>query len=322
MSIRKFSLALLTIFALSAHAADWPGTKPIKLVVPFPAGGGADIIARTIAPELSKNIGQKIIIENRTGAGGSLGTELALREKADGQTLIYVTNGTLCTNPALYPKVGYDVIRDIKPVARLTDITLVMAVNPKRIKADNVNEFLKLAKNTDIPMTFSSAGNGTTSHLAGVLLSRLIAVNFEHIPSRGGAASMTDLLAGRIDFTIDVAPNVLPHVQSARLTALGLGSARKEDSSNPIKPLSEQGIDGYELFAWDGIAVKAGTPEPIVKALSEAIQKTLSDDKVQQLLKARGAQPIFCTPTEFSDFVQSEQKKWTDLVKTSRTSLD
>ena len=314
MSIRKFSLALLTFFALSAQAADWPGTKPIKLVVPFPAGGGADIIARTIAPELAKNIGQKIIIENRSGAGGSLGTELALREKADGQTLIYVTNGTLCTNPALYPKVGYDVLRDIKPVARLTDITLV--------KADNVNEFLKLAKNTDMPMTFSSAGNGTTSHLAGVLLSRLTAVNFEHIPYRGGAASMTDLLAGRIDFTIDVAPNVLPHVQSARLTALGLGSARKEDSSNPIKPLSEQGIDGYELFAWDGIAVKAGTPEPIVKALSEAIQKTLSDDKVQQSLKARGAQPIFCTPTEFSDFVQSEQKKWTDLVKTSRTSLD
>ena len=314
MSIRKFSLALLTFFALSAQAADWPGTKPIKLVVPFPAGGGADIIAHTIAPELAKNIGQKIIIENRSGAGGSLGTELALREKADGQTLIYVTNGTLCTNPALYPKVGYDVLRDIKPVARLTDITLV--------KADNVNEFLKLAKNTDMPMTFSSAGNGTTSHLAGVLLSRLTAVNFEHIPYRGGAASMTDLLAGRIDFTIDVAPNVLPHVQSARLTALGLGSARKEDSSNPIKPLSEQGIDGYELFAWDGIAVKAGTPEPIVKALSEAIQKTLSDDKVQQSLKARGAQPIFCTPTEFSDFVQSEQKKWTDLVKTSRTSLD
>lgn len=133
---------------------------------------------------------------------------------------------------------------------------------------------------------------------------------------------MTDLLAGRIDFTIDVAPNVFPHVQSARLKALGLGSARQEDSFRFLKPLSVQGIEGYELFAWDGIAVKAGTPEPIVKALSEAIQKTLSDDKVQQLLKARGAQPVLSTPTQFSDFVRSEQKKWTELVKTSRTSLD
>ncbi len=322
MSIRNFSLALLAVCAFGAHAADWPGAKPIKLVVPFPAGGGADIIARTIAPELAKNIGQKIIIENRSGAGGSLGTELALREKADGQTLIYVTNGTLGTNPALYSKVGYDVSRDIEPVARLTDITLVMAANPKRVKAKDLSEFLNLAQNASKPLTFSSAGNGTTSHLAGVLFSQKTGIAFEHIPYRGGAASMTDVLAGRIDFTIDVAPNVLPYVESARLVALGLGSARPKDLADQIKPLSVQGVDGYELFAWDGIAVKKGTPEHIVKALSDAVQKTLSNDKVRQALIMRGARPVLGTPEEFSEFVQKEQKKWADLVKSSRTSLD
>ena len=259
-SIRILSLAFYLCASSFAQASDWPAGKPIKLVVPFPAGGGADIIARTISNKLSGNLGQKIIIENRAGAGGSLGTEAALREKADGRTLIYVTNGTLGTNPALYTNVGYDVQKDIEPVARLTEITLVMAVNPKEEK-----NFLKIfPRSSSKPLTYSSAGNGTTSHLAGVLLGQMTDLPFEHIPYRGGAASMTDVLAGRIDFTIDVAPNVLSHVKAQRLTALGLGSPSSELSST-IKPISQEGVSGYELFAWDGIAVKKGTPEAIVR---------------------------------------------------------
>lgn len=322
MSIRSLSLALLLSCSLSASATQWNPQKPLKLVVPFPAGGGADTIARTVVDELGKNLGQKIIIENRAGAGGSLGTQLALKEKSDGQTLIYVTNGTLGTNPALYPNVGYNVSTDIEPVARLTDITLVMAVNPKRIKATTLKDFLELARKQPSPMTFSSAGNGTTSHLAGVLLGEKTGIAFEHIPYRGGAASMTDMLAGRIDFTIDVAPNVLPHIESGRLLALGLGSRPNTDISYPVAPISQAGVDGYELFAWDGIAVKKGTPEPIVKAISEAIQKTLANDRVRQNLIARGARPVMSAPAQFADFVKNEQKKWGGLVKSSRTSLD
>lgn len=322
MSIRSLSLALLLSCSLSASAAQWNPQKPLKLVVPFPAGGGADTIARTVVDELGKNLGQKIIIENRAGAGGSLGTQLALKEKADGQTLIYVTNGTLGTNPALYPNVGYNVSTDIEPVARLTDITLVMAVNPKRVKATTLKDFLEQASKQPSPMTFSSAGNGTTSHLAGVLLGEKTGIAFEHIPYRGGAASMTDMLAGRIDFTIDVAPNVLPHIESGRLLALGLGSRPNTDISYPAAPISQTEVDGYELFAWDGIAVKKGTPESIVKAISEAVQKTLANDKVRQNLIARGARPVMSTPTQFADFVKNEQKKWGELVKSSRTSLD
>ena len=315
-SIRILSLAFYLCASSFAQASDWPAGKPIKLVVPFPAGGGADIIARTISNKLSENLGQKIIIENRAGAGGSLGTEAALREKADGRTLIYVTNGTLGTNPALYTNVGYDVQKDIEPVARLTEITLVMAVNPKRIPVKNLKDFLQYARSNSKPLTYSSAGNGTTSHLG-----QMTDLPFEHIPYRGGAASMTDVLAGRIDFTIDVAPNVLSHVKAQRLTALGLGSPSSELSST-IKPISQEGVSGYELFAWDGIAVKKGTPEAIVKKLAQAIQKTLTDKEVQDNLIARGARPVMSTPEDFSQFVASEEKKWGELVKSSRTSLD
>ena len=287
-SIRILSLAFCLCTSSFAQASEWPAGKPIKLVVPFPAGGGADIIARTISNKLSENLGQKIIIENRAGAGGSLGTEAALREKANGRTLIYVTNGTLGTNPALYTNVGYDVQKDIEPVARLTEITLVMAVNPKRIPVKNLKDFLQYARSNSKPLTYSSAGNGTTSHLASVLLSQMTELPFEHIPYRGGAASMTDT----------------------------------SDLSSTIKPISEEGVSGYELFAWDGIAVKKGTPEAIVKKLAQAIQKTLTDKKVQEALIARGARPILSTPEEFTQFVASEEKKWGELVKSSRTSLD
>lgn len=315
------SLVLLFI-PLSSAANDWPGNKPLTLVVPFPAGGGADIIARTISDELSKNIGQKIIIENRAGAGGSLGTELALREKADGRTLIYVTNGTLATNTALYPKVGYNVEKDIEPVARLTEITLVMAINPKRIPVTNLSDFLTWAQTQSTPLTYSSAGNGTSSHLAGVLFGQISQVPIEHIPYRGGAASITDVLAGRIDFTIDVAPNVLPHVQAHRLLALGSGSKSFDSDHLNIRTLSEEGLQGYELFAWDGIAVKKGTPESIVKALSVAINKTLSNQKIQKALQIRGAKPVQSTPEDFAHFVVLERKKWSELVKNSKTTLD
>lgn len=317
-----FSLALSLSVPLYAGDIAWPGNKPLKLIVPFPAGGGADIIARTVSEELSKNIGQKIIVENRAGAGGSLGTQWALREKNDGNTLIYVTNGTLCTNSALYPKVGYDVNHDIEPVARLTDITLVMAVNPKRVAVKSFSEFLDQAAKSTERFTFSSAGNGTTSHLAGVLLGQQTGIAFEHIPYRGGAASMTDLLAGRIDFTIDVAPNVLPHVEASRLLALGSGSKSIKGAELTIEPLKKQGLKDYELFAWDGIAVKKGTPKVIVKKLSEAIEKTLANERVRQSLLARGAEPVKSSPEEFARFLQSEQKKWAELVKNSQTSLD
>ena len=314
--------AIILTTSFASYATSSSDKKPYKLVVPFPAGGGADIIARTISDELARNLGQKIIVENRAGAGGSLGTEWALREKADGRTLIYVTNGTLCVNPVLYPKIGYDVNRDIEPVSRLTDIALVMAINPQKLPVRNLGDFLAYAQKSATALTFSSAGNGTSSHLAGVLLSQLTNVPFEHIPYRGGAASITDVLAGRIDFTIDVAPNVWPHVQAGRLLALGTGSKFNSNSLHSLKTIEEQGVKGYELFAWDGIAVKKGTPENVVKIIDAAIQKTLANKEVRERLLSRGANPVRATPEEFNTFVQSEQNKWRNIVKSSKTTLN
>lgn len=321
---RKFLFVLFLPFCIAqSFAADqWPAGKPIRLIVPFPAGGGADTIIRTISDELSRNIGQKIIIENRPGAGGCLGTEYALKGKADGRTLLYVTNGTLGINPALYPKIGYDALNDIEPVARLTEISLIMAVNPQRHDVKSLKDFLSSARASATAWTYASAGNGTSSHLAGVMLSEISGINFRHIPYRGGAASMLDVLAGRVDFVIEVSPNILTHIQAGKLRALGRSSAAADKATQNIPAMSSSGLQGYELSAWDGIAVKKGTPVEIVQALNRAVEQTLQNPKVRNALIARGAMPVKANSEEFSKFIVSEHQKWRQLVKKSRTSLD
>ena len=299
----------------------WPQAKEIRLVVPFPAGGGGDTLARVIAPELSARLGQTIIIENLAGAGGSLGTEQVARGKSDGYTLLYVTNGTMGTNPALYPNVGYDPLKDFAPVGQMTEIAMVMSVNPTRHKETKLSDFLDKARKSNTPYTFSSAGNGTTSHLAGVMLSNLTGIAFQHIPYRGGAASMTDMLGGRIDFTIDVAPNTLRHVDAKKLTALGSGSNQPLKSHPDIKPI-QQTVPGFELFAWDGLVVKNGTDPEIIKKLNAALQDALKSESVKAAYFARGAEVVESTPDGFRVFMQSEAKKWADLVRSSKTKLD
>lgn len=322
-----FSSFLCTGFALfcsnvtSAAPQEWPFAKEIRLVVPFPAGGGADTLARILAPELSKNLGQTIIIENISGAGGSLGTEHVIREKSDGYTLLYVTNGTLGTNPALYPNISYRPTQDFSAIGRITQITLVMSTNPKRHQETSLVEFLEHARKSPTPYTFSSSGNGTTSHLAGVLLSSLTGIDFQHIPYRGGAASMTDVLGGRIDFTIDVAPNTLNHVEAGKLTALGVSSRHPLATHPNIRPINET-VDNFELFAWDGLVVKSGTDPKIVKQLSQALQKSLKNEKIRASYEARGAQVVESQPEEFQFFIKTESKKWADLVRSSNTKID
>ena len=297
-------------------ASPWPTQKKIRLIVPFPAGGGADAIARIVAPALAEELGQSIYIDNRAGAAGSLGTQTALREKADGYTLIYVTNGTLITNPSLYAQVDYK-LDDFMPVARLTDLPLVLAVRKQPDAPTSVEEFLTRAKKSDTSLRYGSAGIGTTSHFAAVMLSECTGLTFEHIPYRGGFASMTDLLAGRIDFTIDVATNTMPHVKAGALIALGLSTQCKNPEMNNIAMLGQQ-LPGYQLSAWDGIAVKAGTSPIIVKQLSEAINRTLERPEVVEALTLRGAELVKSSPESFKDFIESEKPRWDHLVESAK----
>lgn len=319
--LKKIFLAILCSALSGAALAGsnaWPAEKKIRFVVPFPAGGGADIIARLIAPALSRELGQTIYIDNRSGAGGSLGTQAALKEPADGYTLIYVTNGTLATNLALYPNVGYEPLRDMRPVSRLTHLPLLLVT--KHDCAD-LKTFLSRAKTDSPAWTFSSAGNGTTSHLAGVYLSKLTGIGFEHIPYRGGAASITDVLAARIDFTIDVAPNTLAHVKAGALKSLGISSRQRLDSAPDVAAIADT-VPGYELYAWDGIAVKSGTDEFIVEKLRKAVEKILADPQMVQALAQRGAQVADNRTQRFEDFVQSEQQKWRSLVQEAQARRD
>lgn len=312
--------AMIGLFLSSSAAANtntpWPTEKKIRLVVPFPAGGGADAIARVIAPALAEELGQSIYVDNRAGAAGSLGTQTALREKVDGYTLIYVTNGTLITNPALYPQVDYK-LNDFIPVARLTDLPLVLAVKNQPDAPDSVEKFLEKARKSQLALRYGSAGIGTTSHFAAVMLAECTGLRFEHIPYRGGFASMTDLLAGRIDFTIDVATNTMPHVKAGTLIALGLSTQCKNPEMSTIATLG-QTLENYQLSAWDGIALKAGTDPAVVQKLSEAINRTLDRPEIIKALTQRGAELVKSTPESFKTFIESEKPRWDHLVQSAK----
>ena len=310
-------IGLFLSFSASADTdSAWPTQKKIRLVVPFPAGGGADAIARVIAPALAEELGQSVYVDNRAGAAGSLGTQTALREKADGYTLIYVTNGTLITNPTLYPQVDYK-LNDFIPVARLTDLPLVLAVKNQPDAPDSVDKFLEKAQKSPSALRYGSAGIGTTSHFAAVMLAECTGLCFEHIPYRGGFASMTDLLAGRIDFTIDVATNTMPHVKAGTLIALGLSTQCKNPEMSAI-PTLDQTVNDYQLSAWDGIALKAGTDPSVVKKLSEAINRALAQPEVIEALTLRGAELVKSTPESFKTFIESEKPRWDHLVESAK----
>jgi tripartite-type tricarboxylate transporter receptor subunit TctC len=289
--------------------------------VPFPAGGGADILARTVMPKVGQQLGQPIVIDNRQGAGGNVGTELAARAAPDGYTLLYGTNGTLGINLALYSGLRFDPLRDFTPVAALTRIAAMLFVNPE-LPVRSVAELIGYAKANPGKLNFASAGNGTTSHLAGELLRKSAGIDIVHVPYRGGALAAADVVGGQVQMMIDVMPNAYPLVKGGKVRGLAVTTARRFPTAMDYPTMDEAGVQGYEISAWDGVLAPAGTPRAIVERLNAAIRQALDDPDVRDALLARGAQPTPGTPEEFAQQIAASAQKWSRLVRESGAKID
>ena len=320
---RCFGAALLIALAMvlpRTAAADYPD-QPIRLVVPFPAGGGADTLARIIMPRVGQNLGQPIVVDNRSGAGGNVGSELVARAAPDGYTLLYGTNGTLAINPTLYGNLRFDPVKDFAPVSPMTLIAAMLIVNPN-LPVQSVAELIRYAKAHPGKVNFASAGNGTTSHLAGELFKTMAGIDIVHIPYRGGALAAVDVVGGQVQMMIDVMPNAYPLAKGGKVRGLAVTTARRFPAAPEYPTIEESGLPGFEVSAWDGVLAPAGTSLAIIERLNAAIRKALDDPDVRDVLLAHGAQPVPATPDEFARRIAAGAQKWSKLVRESGAKID
>jgi tripartite-type tricarboxylate transporter receptor subunit TctC len=306
--------------SFSAAAAEYPD-RPVRLVVPFPAGGGADTLARIIMPRVAQALGAPIVIDNRPGAGGNVGAEIVAHAAPDGYTLLYGTNGTHAINSTLYANLRFDPVRDFAPISRMTVIAAMLVVYPE-FPANSVEELIQYAKVHPGTLNFASAGNGTTSHLAGELFRTMAGIDIVHIPYRGGALAMTDVVGGQVQMMIDVMPNAYPLVQSGKVRGLAVTTARRFPAAAEFPTMAESGIPGYEVSAWDAIFAPAGTPVQIIDRVNAAIRRALEDPEVAESLLKHGAQAIPGTPNELARHVAAETDKWAKVVRKSGAKID
>lgn len=304
--------ASLLFAAASAHAA-YPD-HPIRWVVPFPAGGAMDNIARTLGEEMSRTLGQAIVVENRPGAGGNIGAEMVARAPADGYTLIIVANG-MAVNPALYGKLSYDPVKDFAPVSLLAVVPNVLVANKAKNPARTVADVIAAAKAKPGKYTYASAGNGTSIHLAGELFTSMAHVDLLHIPYKGSGPAMTDLLGGQVDYMFDSITSAKPHIDSGKLTPIAVTTSKRSSALPNVPTMAEAGVPGYELSPWFAAFVPARTPQPVVDTLNKAMVEALKKPAVQQRLAGIGAEPIGSTPAQLKEHLARETAKWGALIR-------
>jgi tripartite-type tricarboxylate transporter receptor subunit TctC len=318
---RLLATAVLLPVASAARASGEFPDKPVRLVVPFPPGGGADNLARAIMPKVSLALGKPIIIDNKPGAGGNVGAEIVAGSAPDGYTLLYGTNGTHSINQSLYRNLRFDPIRDFAPVSRMTEIAAMLVVNPQ-LPVMTTTQLIRYATANPGKVNFASAGNGTTSHLSGELFRTMTGIDIVHIPYRGGAAAVADLVSGQVQMMIDVMPNVYPLAKDGRIRGIAVSTAVRFPGAPELPTISESGVAGFESSAWDGVLAPAGTPEAIVNRLNAAIRTALADPELIETLKSRGARPVAGTPQGFAQHIVESTKKWAVVVKASGARID
>ncbi len=308
-----------------AQAAAWP-SKPVRTVVPFPPGGTTDILARAVAPELSKAFGQSFIVENRAGAGGNLGAEQVAKSAADGHTLLMGTVGTHGINRALYDKLPYDPIKDFAPVTLVAAVPNVMVVNADKAKAagiQTVQDFIRHAKARPGRLNMASSGNGTSIHLAGELFKSMTGTFMVHFPYRGSSPALLDLIAGNMDVMFDNLPSSMAHIRSGKLKALAVTSSQRSSALPDVPTIEEAaGLKGFEASSWFGLLAPAGTSADIVARIQREVARSLTDPSVKEKLQAQGAIPSGNTPQEFARLIDAEHAKWAQVVKVSGAKVD
>jgi tripartite-type tricarboxylate transporter receptor subunit TctC len=287
--------------------------KVIRLISPFAPGGGASTVARMIGPELTEAWGQAVVVDNRPGAGGSIGTELAARAPADGYTLLMATASTIVINP-LVGKVPFDPIRDFTPIAHTTTVPLVLVVHPS-LPAKSVKELISRAQAPNAELNFASSGEGTTSHLAAELFKNMADVQMVHVPYKGGGQAIIDLLAGHVQTGFVNILEALPQINAGRLRALAVSTSKRSPVAPNIPTVAEAGVPGYEVIQWSGVLGPAGLPKDVTAKLNAEIMRILSKREMRQRLTDAGADPGSGSPEQFGALIRSEISKWSKVVK-------
>jgi tripartite-type tricarboxylate transporter receptor subunit TctC len=317
---RSFLAACAAVlFSGLAVAQDYP-VRPVKIVVPFPAGGSNDIIARIFAQKLAERSGQTFIVENRGGAGGNIGAESVANAEADGYTLLLTAPPPLTINASLYKKLPFDPAKAFAPVALIASVPIVLVVNPS-VQAKNVGELIALAKAKPGTLNFGSSGIGSTNHLAGELLRSMAGIDIVHVPYRGAAPAMNDLLAGQIPFMFDNMPAVLPQVQGKAINAIAVAGAKRTEALPDVPTVAET-LPGFEASSWFGLVAPAKTPAPVRAKLSGELETILKMPDVKKRLAELGAEPGTVFGDAFGQFMTDETAKWGKLVKASGATVD
>ena len=314
------AFAPLPVLAQSA----WP-SRPVRIVVPFAPAGTTDILARALAPELSRAFGQPFILENKPGAGGNLGADLVAKS-GDGHTLLMGTVGTHAINPALYARMPYDHVKDFVPVTLVAGVPNVLVMNPAKAEAlgiKSVPDLIRVAKASPGKLNMASSGNGTSIHLAGELFKTMTGTYMVHFPYRGSGPALLDLMGGNMDLMFDNLPSAMPHIKAGKLKALAVTSAERSSALPDLPTVAEAGpLKGFEASSWFGLLAPAGTAPEVVNRLQQETAKALATPALKERLQAQGAIPSGMSPADFAKFIAAETKKWATVVKASGATVD
>ena len=301
-------------------AADWP-SKPIRWIVPFPPGGAMDVIARALGPKISQSFGQSVVIENKAGAGGNIGADFVAKSAGDGYTMMITSIG-MATNRFLYPKLSYDPIKDFSPVSLLAVVPNVLVTNAEKNPVRSVAEVVAAAKASPGKFTYASAGNGTSIHLAGEVFASIAELDMVHVPYRGGAPAMTDLLGGQVNYMFDSITSAKPHIASGKLRALALTTTKRSSALPTVPTMMEAGIAGYEVSPWFAVFMPAGTPKPIVTKLNAALLEAMKQTDIKAKFESIGAESIGTTPEELARHLNQDILRWGKVITERKITAD
>lgn len=309
------------LISVAVAAGAYPD-RPVKLIVPFPAGGATDLMARSLAQGLGEKLGQTVVLENRGGAGGTIGAEAVASAAPDGYTLLYSTMGVLTINPSLYPKLRYDPQRSFAPVSMTNLTSNLLVVNPD-LKVNSVAELAELARRRPGELTFSSSGNGTTSHLAGEMFKTAAHADIRHIPYKGTSGAINDFLAGRISMMIDTSSNFIEQVRQGKVRALAVTSRQRLAALPDVPSMSETpGFEDYEVSLWSGVLAPAGTPRPVIDRLNADIKSVMTSPRMVERMAGYGIQTTHSTPEAFAERIRVDTAKWARIIEQSGARAD
>ena len=316
----RITATLAPLLLATAHAQTYPA-KPVRIVVPFPAGGSADVVIRLLAPRLSEALGQQVVIDNRSGAGGTIGTELVTKSAPDGYTVLVGTIGGLAVSPTLNPRLGYNTLRDLAPVTQLVNVSYIVSLHPS-VPAKSIRELLALAKSRPGKLNYGSSGAGTGPHLAGELMNLMAGVSMVHVPYKGSAPAQTALMSGEVDLNFENTLLVLPHLKGGRLRPIAATGETRAKLLPDLPTVNEAGLPGFAASGWYGMVAPIAVSKDIIGRLNTEMTRLLRTADLADRLNSMAAEPAPGTPEQFGAFIRAEIDKWAKVVKAANMKVE